>query len=213
MPSCAGTGIVTPRSRAGARFPSPPSRYVCPVVVSGAPASGKSTLAPCSARSLALSLLSRDAIRDAIADLFGIRSAEERRSILDATFRVFYRPMEEILRVVRCLVAESNFHRNVAEQYLRSLLAKARTVIVHRQTPREVSSCRFATRSERGGRHWSSSDGERVAQRDAGRVPEAWAWAEPLDLGVPNLVVDTKDGYAPSLESVLDFIRLASIAG
>lgn len=177
------------------------------VLVSGAPASGKSTLASRLARSLALPLMPREVIREAISDALDIRSGEQRRATLDATFRVFYRLMGEILGAGSSVVAESNFHRGAAEQDLRPLLAKARAVIIHCQAAREVSYRRFAGRREQGERHWSSFDDERIAQIEAGQVPEAWERAAPLDLGVPILLVDTTDGYVPDLEAVLDFIR------
>lgn len=179
------------------------------VLVSGAPASGKSTLAPRLARTLSLPLLARDHIREALADAIHDDDGVQRPAVLAATFRIFYRLLADMLSTGDGLVAESNFHRGVAEGDLRPFLPLARIVIVHCHTTLDVSFRRFVARSEHDERHWSSFDAERIAQIRDGHIPAAWERAQPLDLDVPIMQVDTTDGYVPDLDGVVAFIRSA----
>ena len=98
------------------------------VLVSGAPACGKSTLAPRLAQRLALPLMARDNISEELTAVFDPR--EQRSAVLTVTFRVFYRLMADMLRTGEGLVAESNFHRGAAENDLHPFLTMAQMVRV-----------------------------------------------------------------------------------
>jgi len=166
-------------------------------------------LARCLAQRLAFPLLPRDAISEALADALGSCAAEQRRDVVVASFRIFYRLMAEALSTGAGVVAETNFHRGVAEDDVRPFLTTARVVIIYCHVAPELSFRRFVGRFERGERHWSSFDAERIRQIQAGRVPEAWARAQPLELAIPSLSVDTTDGYVPDLEGIVTFVRSA----
>lgn len=183
--------------------PGTPGRPLL-VLASVAPACGKSTLAPVLAKRLALPLLARDAVSEELAAVFD--PVGQRHVLLTATFRVFYRLLADVLRTGAGVVAESNFHRGTAERDLRPFLATANPVIVHCHTAQTVILRRFAARARQGDRRWSAHDAERLAQIHAGHVPEAWTHAEPLDLAVPVLPVDTTDGYAPDLDAIVAFV-------
>jgi hypothetical protein len=118
-----------------------------------------------------------------------------------------------MLEAGRGVVAESNFYRGLAEAELRPLTDVAATVSIHCHTALEVSVRRFQARLERGEREWPAGDVARLAQLRAGELPEAWARAQPLDLGVPTLRVDTTDGYVPGLEAMVEFVRRSSPGG
>jgi hypothetical protein len=75
-----------------------------------------------------------------------------------------------------------------------------------------VAGRRVLERHERGGAGRAAPDPERAAELRAGRLPEAWVRARPLDLGVPVLRVDTTAGYAPAFEEVVAFARAAGAA-
>ena len=180
------------------------------VLVAGAPASGKTTLARCLADALPLPLLSRDPIREILADAMSVEVVQG-QSFAVPSFRVFLALIAELLAAGVGLVAESNFFRGESEDHLRPLVQLSRKVLIHCDPPREVSIGRFVERFEQGGeRHWSSSERHRIAQLQAGELSDAWQRAEPLDLRVPTLCVDTTDGYAPDLEATVTFVRSAA---
>jgi predicted kinase len=179
------------------------------VLVAGAPASGKTTLARELSAALSLPLLSRDPITQALVESLGASSRQQVEELIPASFRVLYALVAEFL-ASGGVIAETNFHRGVAEAELRPLAAQAQTVLVHCHLPREESLRRFAERYERGQRHWSSFDAARITRLRAGQSDAAWDRAEPLDLDVPTLLVDTTNGYAPDLAAIAAFISGAS---
>src|SRR5690348_10076935 len=123
------------------------------VLVSGAPATGKTTLARRLSEALPLPLLARDAIGEIMADAFEVESREQDRALLQPMFAIYYGVLDQLLRASVSVVTESNFHRGVAEPELRPCVARARTVLIHCQTTRDVSVRRFIERLERGERH------------------------------------------------------------
>lgn len=88
------------------------------VVVSGPPASGKSTLAPGLARELGLPLVAKDTIKDALMSVLPVPDVEASR-------RVGRGAVAAMLAVAADspigAVIESNFYRSVAVEALRSL--------------------------------------------------------------------------------------------
>jgi predicted kinase len=179
------------------------------IVVSGAPATGKTTLARRLSEALSLPLLAKDDFREILADAFGARSPAESRALIPATFAVYLAVLERLLTAGVGAIAEGNFFRGLAEDDLRPFLAHARAVVIHCHTDHDLSVRRFIERHERPGRHPCFYDGERVSALLAGEWPDAWTRAQPIELGVPPLLVDTTEGYVPSFEDVLAFVRAA----
>ena len=178
------------------------------VIVSGAPASGKTTLSRLLADRLPLPLLSKDRLRQIFRDAFNANTREENARLLNPGFVVYYELIAELLRSGVGVVAECNFHRGISEPEMRPVAALGATVIVHCQVDRALSVQRFIARHkltlpERG----FSFDGERIAALEKGIPQDAWERAEPIEIGAPVLRVDTTDGYAPDLDGIVAFIR------
>src|SRR5438874_13733292 len=85
------------------------------VVVSGPPASGKSTLAPVLADHLDLPLLAKDKIKDALMAILDVPDVESSRQIGRAAVRVMLALAAESRSGA---VLESNFVRSAARQEL-----------------------------------------------------------------------------------------------
>ena len=179
------------------------------VIVSGAPATGKTTLAGRLSEALPLPLLAKDEFREILADAFEARTLAESWALVPATFAVYHAVLARLLAAGVGVIAECNYFRGVAEHDLRPLVAQARAVVVHCQTARELSVRRFIERHRRGGRHPCFFDGERVRSLLAGEPQEPWDKAEPVELGLPTLRVDKTDGYAPAFDAIVSFIRSA----
>jgi len=180
------------------------------IIVAGPPASGKTTLADRLSDTLQLPLIHRDPITEALADILRPSARDDMEPITQASFRAFYTLIAGHLARGSGVVCETNFHSGVAEADLRPIIAHARAILIRCQVDRELSIRRFIDRFERGERHWCYFDEERIAEIHAGRGQEPWDRAEPLELDVPTLTVDTTNGFDPSLEDLAHLVRISA---
>jgi adenylate kinase family enzyme len=173
------------------------------VLVSGQPASGKTTLARLLAGHLSLPIVSRDAITETLADTLGRPS----RDLVEPSFAVFWRLLNEQVDARLGAVGETNLHRGLSEPAVQLLAARADVRLVFCMTSREVSVRRFIERFERGERHWCFDDSQRLDRLRAGEPDPSWEHAKPLSLNLPSVIVDTSDGYTPELDAIVAHVR------
>ena len=166
------------------------------VVVSGPPASGKSTLAPLVARELALPLVAKDTIKDALMSVLSVPDAEASRQLGRAAVSAMLAVAAESPIGA---VIESNFHRSVAADRLRAL--PGTVVELFCRCGKETAQQRYGARA--GSRHAGHFDSIRT-------VEELWneEVAQPGAGGWPVLEVDTD--HPVDVASVLAFVRQAA---
>jgi predicted kinase len=110
-----------------------------------------------------------------------------------------------ILAAGHGLVLESNFRRGMSDEPLRALARLAPTIVIVCRTPDALRRRRYEERT--GTRHrvhiesailaeWISDDTESL-----------------IDIGAPRLIVDTTDGYSPSIAEIVEFARSATVPG
>ena len=147
------------------------------VVVSGPPASGKSTLAPALAAELGLPLLAKDVIKDALVDVLGAPDLMRSRELGRAAVHVLL----AVADTVGAAVLESVWH-DYARAPLRALPGP--TVEVFCRCDPGVLRARFLARSPSRGAGYL--DDERAAA-------ELWnaEVGAPVAAGWPVLEVDT----------------------
>jgi predicted kinase len=123
-----------------------------PVLVSGAPGSGKTTLATRLAPALGFALLSKDTIKETLADALGARDAVD----LDESHRLGGAAMELLWRLARDsprVVLEANFRPHSAYERERIAALGGPVVEVNCVCPPEVARSRFAERARSGSHH------------------------------------------------------------
>lgn len=177
------------------------------VLVTGAPATGKTTLASRLSGELGWPLLSRDRVKELLWDaLPEVERDASRDLVLKAQWPLFYALVAELLNAGVSVVAEGCVHSEWGVAELSPLTAQARTVLIHCETDRAESHRRFAGRATSSPRHPGHDDAGlvvRVAQN-----PDRWAHFEkPAPLGAPTLRVNTTSGLSPDFGSVLAFVR------
>lgn len=167
------------------------------IVVSGPPASGKSTLAAVIARELALPLVAKDTIKDALMSVLPVPDLEASQQLgRGAVAAMFAVAVESPIGAV----LESNFHRSVAAEGLRRLPGPV--VEVFCRCNQAIAGERYRARV--GTRHAGHFDAVRT-------VEELWndEVAEPVAGGWPLLEVNTNQPV--DVAEVLAFVR-SSIA-
>ena len=172
------------------------------ILVSGAPGSGKTTLATSLAAELHLPLISRDAIKEALCDVLGAPTVERSQAIGAASYRVLYEVLDRLVGARVDAVVESNFRRRRSEDELGRFRGRSEMRIVHCTAPRAVVLERYARRTAGGDRHAGHHDAARL--EPLGDDLSAGRFA-PIELDVPTLTVDTTSGYRPSFAEIVEF--------
>lgn len=178
------------------------------VIVSGLPASGKSTLAERIAAALGWPLLAKDRFKERLYDSGSIdpdRFDRAASSVLGArAVAILLDVVATLIEARVSLVVESNFRPHLARRDLGPLLGLANGRQVHCTLEREEIVRRYRSRFEHRDRHPVHLDSvaidELEEQIDAG-------FGEPLPLDIPMIGVDTLNGYRPGLDEILAFCR------
>ena len=149
------------------------------VVVSGPPASGKSTLAPILAHALWLPLIAKDTIKDALMTVLPVPDVETSRALGRAAVAAM---LAVAAQTPAGAVLESNFYRSVAMAELTQL--PGTVVEVFCRCDRRVARARYTERA--GTRHAGHFDAVRT-------LDELWndEVSEPVSGGWPMVEVDT----------------------
>ena len=172
------------------------SRLPLAVLVSGAPGSGKTTLAASLGVGLDVPVVHKDAL------VHGIWRTRDRALDLGAAgVEPFYRTMELWAELGVSFVAEQTFFRGVSEPDVAQRLAP-RCVLVNVHCRSRHAMARFERRMR--------DDALCGEARLRKLLPLAERLQsdlyEPLTLDCPLIVVDTDDGCTPPLQNVLDQI-------
>jgi predicted kinase len=163
------------------------------VLVSGAPGSGKTTLARQIAQALKLPHLNRDEIWEGLR--FTVRRGAP-ESIGRRGVTAEYGVLEHLLAVGVSMVADGTMYRGEFEANIRRLRDLAEVVNIH---------CRAASASQRyRDRELAKQLPQQVFDAKMNRLSEMGdKVTEPLDLGCPMIEVNTESDLNPSLDEIL----------
>lgn len=170
------------------------------VYVSGAPGSGKTTLATLLADQLYIPRMSVDLMQN------GVWIANKDHSRKETLFNIVIPAFEYMSKQGVSFVTDHVLQKGVSEEHIIDKLRPLATVIyVHTQTADPIG--RYIERT-------TNSTIASIAERRSGLLELAKQHQanldktnEPLDLGLPTIVVNTDDGYEPSVEKILEFIN------
>ncbi len=125
------------------------------ILITGYPATGKTTLAHYLAQELSLPLLWRDGIKEKLADTLGWSTEEWSLKLGAATWELLYHLVESLLRANVTHIVESNFTPTYATPRWQQLMAHypLRIIQVRCEADPLIIAQRHQARHEHGERH------------------------------------------------------------
>lgn len=182
------------------------------VVISGAPGSGKTTLARRLGGALRFPVFTKDGFKETLYDALGADGPIDSSALGRAAVALLAGTAALVLDARVSVVVEANFWRGVSEATLAPLLERADGLLLHCEGDAELIVRRYRERAVRGERHPGHDD---LAVIDTLRERLATGLYEPPELPIPLLRIDTTapDGYVPRFEEIVRFVRERMPAG
>jgi predicted kinase len=179
------------------------------VVVTGPPASGKSTIARALADALPAPLIAKDPVKEALFDGLGTGDPEWSKKLGIATYAILFLTLEQEVRAGRSCVLEANFDHNEASAQLAAIQLREpfRAFQVVCTASREVLIDRFVNRA--GSRHPGHIDDDRL--EDVIESIDTGRW-RALELDGETIDVDTTDWSTVDLAGLVERARAADRA-
>lgn len=188
------------------------------ILVTGIPASGKSTLAAWLSDQLGLPLLSKDGIKELLFDRLGFRSREEKVQLGLAGMDILYYAAEQLMKVGLPFILENNFE-HVSRDALLALLERYRctAITVALTGDYETIYRRFLARDASPQRHPGHVFNDCYPHEGERREPplsfERFVASierrgmDAFSANGPRIVVDTTDFERVDLAQLLDRVR------
>jgi predicted kinase len=132
------------------------------IIVTGLPATGKSTLAREVSARLRVPLLAKDAIKEPLLDCFGATDAAQSRRLSDASFAVLFALTRDVVASGADAVLEGNFRPGEHEASFRSSSVRIAQILCVLDEPQRLA--RLAARARDLTRHAGHRDADLAAQ-------------------------------------------------
>jgi predicted kinase len=162
------------------------------IIVTGAPSTGKTTLARRIAHEFRLPLVAKDDIKESLFDTLGWKDREWSKQLGRATMHLLFYFVEAQLAAGRSCVVESNFRARMAMQEFRALQTKHNFVPLQvvLKCERDMLVQRFHARWDSGMRHPGHVDHLSSAEELAAILNSDY---QAIDLDGQVIEIDTTD--------------------
>lgn len=169
-------------------------------MVTGRPASGKSTLARILSREINYPLLSRDELKEGYIQTVGMQKDP---SIALHVYETFFETIDFLVSREISLIAEAAFQDKLWKPKLSILLSKANIKIIICKINSDLAKRRFNERLMKDpSRDLFHSDS--LVKEYGGLKTNMY---NHVQMDIPTLEVDTTEGYIPSVEAIVTFIQ------
>ena len=179
------------------------------IIISGSPATGKTTLATQLAKELGYGFCSKDALKERLFD----RETVNTRRFLWYETRAkaqFFSQIQEAIQHDRSLIIESDFNKKDRERLRALLTKKVHVTEIYCYTKGFTSLVRFIRRNENGTRHRGHHDRHWYASmflyNVVGLTGRHWPYL-PLRLTSSIHFVDTTHPSLIPIEAIVSYVR------
>lgn len=178
------------------------------ILVTGKPASGKTTLAGRLAAELHLPLLTKDAIKEALYDTIGWSDKAHSQQLGAASFRVLYVVLDALLAAGVSVIAEAPFDPEISARELIALRERHPCAVVQVlcRADGQVLVDRYRVRNDSGARHPGHVQTDLMSDVE---TYLANGTHEPVAMESIVIEVDTTDPSAIDFGTLIEEIRHA----
>jgi predicted kinase len=174
-------------------------------IVTGRPASGKTTLSRILSREIRCPLLSRDEFKEGYLNTIEASHVNVDHAVATAIYETFFQVIELLLSKRISLVAEAAFQHKLWQPKLMSYLNIAAIRIVVCEISPGLALTRYTDRLAADPSRESYHGDQAELAKETG-YSLITSYIEP-DIPVPTLQVNTTDKYDPGIPKILAFIR------
>ena len=171
------------------------------VIVTGPPATGKTTIARELATRTQLPLLEKDAIKELLFATIGAGDRERSREIGGAAFELLFDLTARLLRAGTSLMLEANFWADTAEPRLGGL-PPCRVFQLYLTAPRALVQERYEARATSPERDPGHADTEAVLEVEQGLATSRWR-----ALALPGTLVVRSTDRRVDVEEIAALVR------
>jgi predicted kinase len=171
------------------------------VVVTGKPASGKSTLAHILSKELKCPLISRDELKEGYINTIGIEHSNTDNSTGLHIYNTFFEIINLLISKGISIIIEAAFQDKLWKPKLPDLSNKANIKIIICNTP--TAKNRFIDRLQSDPSR-DKFHGDNSLKERGGLLTDTY---EPVHMNAPTLEVDTTENYNPDISEIIRFIK------
>jgi predicted kinase len=179
------------------------------IVVTGAPGSGKSTVAVPLAKRLRLPLIAKDELKEALWDHVGPGDRERFLAYGRATYPLMFLLARLVLRSGGSAIVEANFRPDLAVADLEALREETpfRLVQILCRVDPDTCLARYRERAETDARHPMHRVGGAESEASVERGLREGLWERPIPLDGKVFTVDTKEPVV--VDALADAVQAA----
>jgi broad-specificity NMP kinase len=169
------------------------------IVITGRPASGKTTLAHIISKEIKCPVVSRDELKEGYINTTGIPHNQSNTSVDLYIYETFFRIIGLLISKRISIIIEAAFQHKLWQPKLLEFIDKADVRILICETNTELTKTRFNERLS------INTDRKKFHGDEQGeRLIEIY---EPINVKAPTLYVDTTDNYNPAIKKIISFIK------
>jgi predicted kinase len=175
------------------------------ILVTGHPATGKTTLAHYLARELSFPLIWKDQFKETLSEILGAPTAERSRRLSSVAWALLYQQVENLLKANISHVVESNFDPFYANEHWINLKEKYefKIIQIRCETQPEILLERYKKRVLDGSRHHGHVD----ASKDKEFLKSIEEHIEWVEIESDSISFDTSSFNDVDKEKLLKKIR------
>jgi predicted kinase len=175
------------------------------IIVTGSPASGKTTLAHILADKINCPLISRDELKEGLINTLNVAHIQMDKSYDMHVYNTFFETTDLLISKGISIVIEAAFQDKLWRPKLLNLLDKAEIRIVICKTNPDLIKNRFDKRLL-DNPHREKYHGDQSLTLSKKKFRELTENYEPVNINAPTLQVDTTDNYNPTVEEIINFM-------